>query len=258
MDTSFEEKVSTVEERVRAASDYTGFTNMMFIRFLRGQKMDVDNAVKSLIATGEFRKENNSDNISIKDCEVYYNRRVTRCHGFDKSGRPVIYCVSGRHSRTDRDINDVKNFIIYIIEESLKKAKPNEQKIAIVFDLSTFSMNCMDFEATKILVTILQTHYPEILGKGLIVDAPFIFRACWQIIRPWLDPVTASKIEFIRSNQINEYISSEEIWEDFRVLYKMPTVQVTDGGEKSVDETIPFTNEDAREVETTLDLPKDS
>jgi hypothetical protein len=39
-----------------------------------------------------------------------------------------------------------------------------------VFDLKDFSYKNMDFEAVKLLVTILQTHYEEILKHALIIN----------------------------------------------------------------------------------------
>jgi CRAL/TRIO domain len=32
-------------------------------------------------------------------------------------------------------------------------------------------------------------NYPETLLTAYVVNAPFLFWACWAIIRPWLDPV---------------------------------------------------------------------
>ena len=253
MELTFEQKLSIVSERVSASSDYGNYSEMMIKRFLRGQKLNVDNAVKCLVATGEFRKETRADVLTVKDCEGYYNRRVTFPFGYDNMGQPLIYCITGRHDRLDRDINEVKNFIIFIIDQTLKLAKPDEEKLTIVFDLSTFSMNCMDFEATKLFISVLQTHYPEILGRALIINAPYIFRACWQVIRPWLDPVTASKVEFIRSNQLNTYISPENICEDFRILYKMPAYEAPSVVSEELPDK-PFTNEDAHEVEERLHL----
>ena len=39
-----------------------------------------------------------------------------------------------------------------------------------MFDLKDFSYKNMDFEAVKLLVTILQTHYEEILKHALIIN----------------------------------------------------------------------------------------
>ncbi len=44
------------------------------------------------------------------------------------------------------------------------------------------------------------TYYPERLGYMFIINAPFIFRPLWAMIKPWLDPNTANKIQVLGSN----------------------------------------------------------
>ena len=82
----------------------------------------------------------------------------------------MLYCVVKRHNKDDRSIVQVEKSIIYLIETALKLSKPDEEKIVVVFDLKDFSYKNMDFEAVKLLVTILQTHYEEILKHALIIN----------------------------------------------------------------------------------------
>ena len=56
------------------------------------------------------------------------------------------------------------------------------------------------------MIDTLQDFYPETLDKCLIVDAPWIFRACWVIIKPWLDPVTASKVAFVKTDELINHV----------------------------------------------------
>jgi hypothetical protein len=104
---------------------------------------------------------------------------------------------------------------VYALEVALKKSVPTQQRIIVVFDLSGFSLQCMDYEAVKVLVEIFQTQYPDILGVAYIVNAPWLFNACWSIIRLWLDPVTQSKVNFVDANHIKEIIDEKDIPEGF-------------------------------------------
>ena len=76
----------------------------------------------------------------------------------------------------------------------------------ISFDLSGFSLSCMDYEIVRLLIDILQYNYPETMNSALIVNSPFLFHACWAVIRPWLDPITASKVVFINQKQLAEHV----------------------------------------------------
>ena len=50
-------------------------------------------------------------------------------------------------------------------------------------------------------ITTLQEHYPERLRAALLVGVPAIFFASWKLIRLMLDPVTASKVTFLRGGE---------------------------------------------------------
>lgn len=45
-----------------------------------------------------------------------------------------------------------------------------------------------------------QDYYPECMGKFYLINAPFMFSTVWMIIKPWLDPVTVSKIDILSNN----------------------------------------------------------
>ena len=65
----------------------------------------------------------------------------------------------------------------------------------------------MDYEAVKLLIEILQYNYPDTLDTALIINAPMLFSACWMVIKPWLDPVTAAKCKFIKKSELKDYIN---------------------------------------------------
>lgn len=91
---------------------------------------------------------------------------------------------------------------------------PDNEFATVVFDMTDFSLDNMDFEAVRFLVTALERYYPETLGALLVVNAPFIFWACWRIIRPWLDPKVREKIHFIDADRLAEHIDPADIPED--------------------------------------------
>jgi hypothetical protein len=52
---------------------------------------------------------------------------------------------------------------------------------------------------TTSTIKMLQDHYPERMGKAYIINAPTIFEMFWAVVYPVLDPVTRSKVEFVRT-----------------------------------------------------------
>jgi hypothetical protein len=187
------------------------YVQTCYKRFLRGRKYIVPDAVNAMLSFSVWRKLNNADNVSAADCQTIMDKKIAFREGHDKYGRPLVSCLAGRHDKNNRDIAEMKNCFIYLMEETVRRADPEEESFCIIFDMSAFSMRCMDYEAVRLLVDILQLNYPDTLGKALVVNAPFIFSACWAIIKMWLDPVTAAKVEFIKAAQLPEYVDPEFI-----------------------------------------------
>mmetsp|Transcript_45309 Transcript_45309/g.138012 ORF Transcript_45309/g.138012 Transcript_45309/m.138012 type:complete len:99 (-) Transcript_45309:259-555(-) len=48
---------------------------------------------------------------------------------------------------------------------------------------------------------ILRDHYPECLEHVFVIDAPLAFRAFWILIKPFIDPVTKSKVVFLTGEE---------------------------------------------------------
>lgn len=62
--------------------------------------------------------------------------------------------------------------------------------------------------------------FPETMCKMLIVNAPTYFAATWRIIKGWLDPRTAAKIEVISSRatmekRLLEFIDADQLPSDY-------------------------------------------
>jgi CRAL/TRIO domain len=69
-----------------------------------------------------------------------------------------------------------------------------------VLDLKGLTMSALSSKAlaiTKEQAAIDSVCFPETMSKMIIVNAPTFFAATWRIIKGWLDPRTASKIEVI-------------------------------------------------------------
>ncbi len=185
------------------------FTDTKVLRFYRGMKSDEEKAFESMIKHVQWKIEDEVDTIHEKLPlfeKEFSAKKVIVLDGLDHNERPVSMCYVHRHNAKDRDISQIRMLIIHTLESLIKKAKPDEEKFIIGFDLSKFSFACMDYECVKALISIMQTNYPETLYVCLVIDSPYIFSACWALIRPWLDPVTAAKVTFIKRAQLSEYM----------------------------------------------------
>lgn len=202
-----------LEEEKPDGLDKHQFTDTSILRFYRGRKLDEEKAYRALVRHLEWRKENQVDDINNQTAlfERELNAGKFNINAIDKEGRPTIFIYARKHDKNDRDIEQMKLVIIHTLENVLKKAKPEEERINICFDLTGFTYTCMDYDVVKLLVNILQFNYPDTLAFALVVNSPFLFSACWAIIRPWLDPVTAAKVGFVKKDDLKIHFEQNMI-----------------------------------------------
>ena len=214
-------EVAILKERIKGNSEEEvtpeligELTDLAYLRFFRGRKGIMDDAFNSLISHLKWRNQNDVVNFEAFDIsnEVATNKSFIK--GTDKLLHPVIYVFARRHDKYNRDVDEITRFIIHTINKSLAESVPSEEQIIIVFDLTSFGLSCMDYEAVKILIGILAHNYPEILSKVHIVNHPWLFNACWAVISPWIDPVTAQKVNFTSIADLSKFIDAECIPED--------------------------------------------
>lgn len=55
-------------------------------------------------------------------------------------------------------------------------------------------------------IGITQKNYPETLGQMFIINAGYFFSAVWAIFKPFLDPVTVSKIQIFSGSAKKELL----------------------------------------------------
>lgn len=90
-------------------------------------------------------------------------------------------------------------------------------------DLDKLTTNQLNRRALAIIkeqAAIDSVCFPETMSKMLILNAPTFFSASWRLIKGWLDPRTASKIEVISSRsagekRLLEYIDADQLPSDY-------------------------------------------
>ena len=66
----------------------------------------------------------------------------------------------------------------------------------------------------KKIMKISQDFYPEMMGKLIIINAPFIFSAVFAVVKGWVDEKTRKKVSLLGSNylkNLQEYIDNDNI-----------------------------------------------
>lgn len=197
----------------RSSEELKVITNTTLLRFFRGAKGDAETAYENLISHIDWRNDENVDDIedNMDKFRTELNKKKLIIEYYDLNGRPACFCLAHRHNARDRDIQQVRMLTIWSLECLRKRSKPEEERFVIGFYLGRFSLQCMDYEAVKAFITILQGNYPDTLETMLLIDSPMIFSACWMVIKQWIDPVTATKVQFVKSAELSNYFAPEAI-----------------------------------------------
>lgn len=192
------------------------FTNTTVLRFFRGHKGKAAAAFEGLKKYIQWRIEEDVDTIDNRKAEFQREIDAKKAVlGFrDLNGRPAAYVYAHNHNAHDRNIDEVHKLTIWVLESLRKAANPVDERFVIGVDMSKFTLRCMDYEAVKLQIHILQSCYPDTLDSCYVVDSPTIFWACWSIIRPWMDPVTANKVQFIGKADVSKYFDVATIPSD--------------------------------------------
>ncbi|THH09331.1 hypothetical protein EW145_g2088 [Phellinidium pouzarii] len=181
-------------------------------RYMRAAKWKLDDGKKRLQTTLEWRREYKPDLIPPDEVKIESETGKIILNGFDKDGRPVIYMRPGLEN-TSQSPRQLRH-LVWCLERAKDFQPPGVESIAIVVDYksTTLRTNPSISIARKVL-HILQAHYPETLGRGLVVNMPMILAFFYKGIAPFMDPVTRDKIRF--NPDLLELIPAEQLDANF-------------------------------------------
>ncbi|KAF8350977.1 CRAL-TRIO domain-containing protein [Amanita rubescens] len=194
------------------------------LRFLRARKFNVDKAKEMLLNCEQWRKDFGVDDI-VENFDFEEKEQVDKYypqyyHRMDKEGRPVyierlgqldiknLYAVTTPERQIKRLVFEYEKFLAERLPAcSAARGHPVETSCTIL-DLGGVSITnfyrVSDYVSKA--ASIGQDRYPETMGKFYIINAPWSFTAVWAVVKPWLDEVTVSKIQILRSDYTAELL----------------------------------------------------
>lgn len=190
-------------------------TRECLLRYLRAAKWHQANAEKRLIDTLLWRREFGVyDKLNPEYISPENETGKQIILGFDNEGRPCQYLNPGRQN-TAASHRQVEH-LVFMLERSLELMPPGQESLALLINFKSSggrSNTSPPISQAKEVLHILQTHYPERLGRALIINMPFLVVGFFKIIKPLLDPVTKEKLKF--NEDMKTYVPSEQLWTEF-------------------------------------------
>ncbi|KAL8451718.1 hypothetical protein Emed_001880 [Eimeria media] len=200
----------TWEEVVWLAND------LVLYRYLRSYSWDQQQALQQLLQTVWWRRSRKPHCVLPQDVMQTAARGSVYRKGFDVHGHPIVYFKPGREPA--QSTKAAQEYTLYTMEKAIQSIDRSKGKDQLVFlvDFTGFSITQVpSMDLSKEVVGILNDHYTDILAKAYMLDAPSYFDAVWKFVKVMLHPLTASKVEFINTNnkkqlaKLLEHIPSE-------------------------------------------------
>jgi len=211
----------------------------LLLRFMRARRWDIEKALFMMISTMRWRlTEVHVDDDVIKNGELDALLKSTSSdtakqkfgkdfldqmrlgksflHGVDKKDRPLCLVRVRQHKIGEQGEGSLERYTVYLIETARMILSPTVDTASVIFDMTGFSMANMDYTPVKFMIKCFEANYPECLGVILVHKAPWVFQGIWKIIRGWLDPTVASKVQFTNTvEEMEEYVNRSQIIKEF-------------------------------------------
>ncbi|AOA64357.1 Phosphatidylinositol/phosphatidylcholine transfer protein [Komagataella phaffii CBS 7435] len=216
--------LETFREGLKAAGYTQRLDDSTLLRFLRARKFDVAKATEMFVNCEKWRKKENVDHILE---EFHYEEKPlvaqmypTYYHKTDKDGRPVYYEELGRVNinemlkitTQERMVKNLvweyESFVKFRLPACSRKSGVLIETSCTILDLKgiTISSAYSVMGYVKEVSYIGQNYYPERMGKFYLINAPFGFSTAFKIFKPFLDPVSVSKIFILGSSYKSELL----------------------------------------------------
>lgn len=188
------------------------------LRFLRARKFDITLAKEMYDVCEKWRKEYGTDTI-LKDFHYEEKPLVAKYypqyyHKTDKDGRPVyfeelgavnlteMYKITTQERMLKNLVWEYEAFVEYRLPACSRFSGHLVETSCTIMDLKGISIS----SAYQVLSYVReasfigQNYYPERMGKFYLINAPFGFSTAFKLFKPFLDPVTVSKIFILGSS----------------------------------------------------------
>ncbi len=215
----------------------------MFLRFLRARKFKVSKAWELMendlkwredIALADLAAKEPAEILGVTDMSPITTRMPWWHQGFDREGRPVVWKTFGNcdvakvleHTTLDA----LLNLHLWQQEYAMRQCAVQGERtgysvetVVAVFDATDWSMKLATRTAYSFLKGMADldgVHYPERMGKIVVINSPYMLSFVWKIVSSWLDERTKQKIAIKRGPSeylpmLREFMDDDQIPEEF-------------------------------------------
>ena len=189
-------------------------TRECLLRYLRATKWNEKDAEKRLLETLTWRREYGVEELTAEHISPENETGKQIILGYDKEARVCHYLNPGRQN-TEPSPRQVQH-LVFMVERVIDIMPPGQETLALLINFKqskSRSNTAPGIGQAREVLNILQHHYPERLGKALIINMPWIVTGFFKLITPFIDPNTREKLKF--NEDMSQYVPTEQMWSEF-------------------------------------------
>jgi len=189
-------------------------TRECLLRFLRATKWQPKETEKRLLETLAWRREYGVEDLTADHISPENETGKQVILGYDKEGRVCHYLNPGRQN-TDPGPRQVQH-LVFMLERVIDVMPAGQETLSLLINFKSSksrSNTAPGLGLAREVLNILQSHYPERLGRALIINVPWIVNGFFKLITPFIDPHTRDKLKF--NEDMTQYVPREQLWTEF-------------------------------------------
>lgn len=225
-------------------SEIMWLTRECLLRYLRATKWNTSEAAKRVLETLSWRRDYGVDSLldgKISSPENETGKQIIL--GYDIAARPCHYLNPGRQN-TQPSPRQVQH-LVFMVERVIDLMVPGQESLALLINFKsskTRTNTAPGIGQGREVLNILQTHYPERLGRALIINGmcsqvsfivfgarvatvqlsrpwltlivvPWVVWGFFKLITPFIDPLTREKLKF--NEDVRQFVPPEQLWKEF-------------------------------------------
>ncbi|KAI4152283.1 MAG: hypothetical protein LQ340_002993 [Diploschistes diacapsis] len=179
------------------------------LRYLRATTWNVAQSAQRLRATLIWRREYGLyTKLTAEYVQVENETGKQWILGYDNAGRPCHYLNPSRQNteKSDRQIEH----LVFMMERAIDLMPPGQETLALLMNFAETSRGQgATLQQGRQTMYVLQHHYPERLGKALLMNLPWHISAFMKLVFPFIDPRTKEKIVF--NEDMRKYVPPEQL-----------------------------------------------
>ncbi|KAJ7546798.1 hypothetical protein O6H91_08G055000 [Diphasiastrum complanatum] len=216
--------IDGVDERLRSSFEnmHVGYPMQTFERFLKAREGNVAKANKMLLDCLNWRVNNNIDKILSRPIlpkerfDAIRESQLIGFSGFCKQGRPVfVYGVGpggfdkapvcilflimqvDKYIKSHIQINEYRDRVL--LPEASKRVGHYVGSCLKILDMTGLKLSSLNrLKILTAIATVDDLNYPEKTDAYYIVNAPYVFTACWKAVKPLLHERTKRKVQVLQ------------------------------------------------------------